>query len=546
MISEEQLLNSGGGDARAPAGQGIVVFTGDLSYTVRRNIVDLDQRVPGLRWLVLVHSPRRKLSQVIKGQRANLRKHGWRWLAYQLTELPARFFGSGSTSAGPDAPGAEYELEALQARGNVQVCRVADIHAASSLALVQQFAPRLGLSLAAPILKAPLFALPSLGTINLHKGRLPDFRGMPPAFWELWTGQSSVGCSVHRVNERLDEGELLAEDSLACERYSTQRGLQIRLDEIGSELVCDVAVQLLEGKLAAVRQVGGEGKTWRKPTLAQQTELRQRLAARDPHARPRWLRLLKEQLAKVEFAWHDRLAWHWRAPRVTVLLFHRVCDDARDNLSVGVEQFERQMGLLRRHCEVLSIEQVLTLGEIPRSRRPLVAVSFDDGYLDNFRNAAPILRRQRVPCSFYVSTGIVASDQRFPHDQRRGNAAIPTMDWAQLRALRAWGFTIGSHTVNHVDCVAEPESLVREELDRSRDDLQRELGPLSPIFAYPYGGRHQMNEARLTLVRDAGYQACLAAYGGSNIGRIDRWNLLRRGIHWEFTDAAFLRQCLGR
>ena len=305
-------------------------------------------------------------------------------------------------------------------------------------------------------------------------------------------------------------------------------------------------MQLLKGQPPQLQQPSGEAKTWRKPTLVQQAELQARLAALEPHVQTRSKRFLKDQWARAAFCWHRWLGWRWCEPRITVLLYHRVCDDARDNLSVGVAQFERQMQLVRKHCQVLSIEQVIASESIPRSRHPLVAVSFDDGYLDNYLNAAPVLRRYRVPCSFYVSTGIVASDRPFPHDQRRGNAQIPTMTWEQIRALRAWGFTVGSHTVSHIDCVAESEARVNEELQRSAQDLERELGTVEHIFAYPYGGRHQMNDVRRELVRQAGYKACLAAYGGSNIGQVDRWNVLRRGIHWEFSDASFLRQCLGR
>lgn len=529
-----------------PAMQRLVVFTGELGYTVRRNIVDLDNRLPGLSWLVLVHAPPRTLPRLMKSQRLNLRKHGWRWIPYQVGEQLSQLLPRRTAAPALDAPGAEYELEALLARPNLRVCRVADIHAPDTLAQVRDFAPDLGLSLAAPILKPPLFALPRLGTINLHKGRLPGFRGMPPAFWELWSDQQEVGCSVHRVNEKLDEGALLAASSVPRERFSTVRGLQLRLDEVGVDLVCEVVEALLAGRDLRPPQPSGEGKTWRKPTLAQESALADRLALLDPPSHPPWKRALKDGASRLAFAWHRWLGWRWAAPRITVLLYHRVCDDARDNLSVGVAQFERQMKLLREHCEVLSIDQVIATTKPPRSRRPLVAVTFDDGYLDNRTNAAPILRRYRVPCAFYVSTGIVDSKRPFPHDVRRGNSALPVVGWQQLREMVSWGFAVGSHTAHHIDCVAESEETVREELTRSRDDLARELGVREPIFAYPYGGRHQMNDERRALVRAAGYRACLAAYGGSNLRTVDRWNILRRGIHWEFTDAAFLHQCLGR
>ena len=320
--------------------------------------------------------------------------------------------------------------------------------------------------------------------------------------------------------------------------------MRLGLDELGADLMCGAAADILNGDTSATAQQSSTGKTYRKPSLAQEAELRRRLNGLLPN-QPAWKRALKDVHARWAFAWYRWIAWRFAHPRVTVLLYHRVSDDVRDNLTVGVEQFECQMRLLREHCEVLSIEQVLATASPRRGRRPLVAVTFDDGYLDNFSNAVPILRRYRIPCAFFVSTGIVASNRQFPHDVRRGNPPIDMMNWDHLRRMRDWGFTIGSHTVEHIDCVAENEDRVRSELARSRDDLARELGPLTPLFAYPYGGRDQMNSGRLALVREAGYAACLSAYGGSNVGTLDRWNVLRRAINWEVSDANFLRQCLG-
>jgi peptidoglycan/xylan/chitin deacetylase (PgdA/CDA1 family) len=118
------------------------------------------------------------------------------------------------------------------------------------------------------------------------------------------------------------------------------------------------------------------------------------------------------------------------------------------------------------------------------------------------------------------------------------------MNWAQLRKMREWGFTIGSHSVSHIDCAAEAEEAVRAELKQSKEDLQSNLGLDEVLFAYPYGGRGNMTPNRLDLVKEAGYAGCLSAYGGINVGQVDRFNVLRRGIHWEFADNAFLLECM--
>jgi len=201
--------------------------------------------------------------------------------------------------------------------------------------------------------------------------------------------------------------------------------------------------------------------------------------------------------------------------------------------------------MLRKHCHVLSIEQLLAYPSVPRSDRPLVCVTFDDGYLDNYLYAVPILLKHGLPASFFVATGIVGTERAFPHDVQRGNPHLPMMSWDQLREMRERGFTIGSHSVSHIDCAAEPEDLVRVELSQSLADLRRELSLRDVIFAYPYGGRRHMTSERLELVKQAGYAACLSAYGGVNVRQVDRFNVLRGGIHAGFSDRAFLFRCLG-
>ncbi len=520
----------------------IVVFTGNLAYSVRKGIVEIDRAIPGLSWLVVLGTPRKTPRQLLRNQWRSLRRNGWRWIPYQagdvLERIAARRRARPAAHVGIDAAN-------LEARANVRLLRVGDIHSPEALQAVAAFRPDLGLSLAAPILRRALFAIPRLGTLNLHKGRVPDYRGMPPAFWELWNDERSVGCTVHRVDDRLDTGDVVRRASVERAPYSTVRGLQLGLDEVGVELMRDAVQDVLAGRDAAEPQAG-EGRTYRKPTLAQVAALEKRLMDGQTPPAPALKHAARRAGAALGAGlWSTGLAQRL-APRITVILYHRVSDDVRDNLTVGIEQFDRQMALVRKHCEVLSIEQVLERRDIPRSDRPQVAVTFDDGYLDNYAHAAPILLRHGIPAAFFVSTGIVdTADGRFPHDVRRGNAFIPLMSWDQLRRMRDSGFTIGSHSVSHIDCAAEPEETVRAELARSRDQLADELGISEPVFAYPYGGRQHMTPQRLELVRQAGYRGCLSAYGGTNVGTVDPYNVLRRGVHWEFSDAAFLIECLG-
>lgn len=523
----------------------IVVFTGNFSYSVRRGIAEIDNAMPGLSWLIVEHAPRKTPSHLLKSQWRNFKRNGWRWIPYQTGDILQRLAPAPSAATnGAARPGDQFQSSALRARGNVRYLRVDNIHGEQSLAAVREFAPDLGLSLAAPILKPVLFTLPKLGTLNLHKGKVPDYRGMPPAFWELWNDEQSVGCTIHWVDEKLDTGEIAAQGSVPREKYSTLRGLQLHLDELGVELMRATVQRVLAHDRPALPQPPG-GKTYRKPTLAQEAHLARKMLALQPPPPALPKRLAKAAMTAGGYhAWRAGL-WRLAPPRITVLLYHRVTDDARDNLSVGVEQFDRQMGLLKKHFHVLSIEEVLAEKQVRRRDKPCVCVTFDDGYLDNYTNAAKILLRHQLPAAFFVSTGLIGTERCFPHDQRRGNTFIPLMDWPHLQAMRDYGFTIGSHTVNHIDCAAEPEQTVIDELAQSRDTLRERLGLQDIILGYPYGKRTNMTPQRLELVKQAGYTGCLSAYGGANVGAVDQFNVLRRGIHWEFTDDAFLFAALG-
>jgi len=537
----------GADQAPAPQGLGrrIVVFTGGLNYTVCKGIVAIDDAIAGLQWLVLVRTEPRTLGRLWRNQVQNVRRNGWRWLPYQCVEMLRRAFAPRRAQAvKPPCPGHEFTSAALEGRPHIAIERVGDIHAISALERVKAFAPDLGLSLAAPILRRVLCAIPRLGSINLHKGKLPEFRGMPPAFWEIWNDKSSVGCSVHCIDDKLDTGPLLAQATVMRQAHSTVRGLQLELDEVAIVLTREAVCAVMDGTAVPQSQERGSAATYRKPTLVQQAQLRKRESPRLAPAQ-RAKVIVKDGAAVLMLGAHRLGISRWLSPRVVVLLYHRVADDARDNLTAGIAQFEKNMKWVSENCQLVSIEEVLSMRVVSSSSRPLVAVTFDDGYLDNYAYAAPILRRYGVPAAFFVSTGIVNSDKSFPHDVRRNNPALQKMSWNQLREMRQWGFTIGSHTVNHIDCAAEPEEIVWRELMQSREDLKAELDISRPILAYPYGGRRHMTAQRLELVKKAGYVGCLSAYGGVNVAAVDPFNVLRRTVSHEFSERSVQRMCLG-
>ena len=225
--------------------------------------------------------------------------------------------------------------------------------------------------------------------------------------------------------------------------------------------------------------------------------------------------------------------------RVVILTYHRVNDELRDKVTVGVDQFDKQMAWLSRNYPLVSVEDIVRGKVLRNTNRPGIAVTFDDGYLDNYQNAVPILRRHSIPATFFVSTGMIGTDNSFAHDLSKLGYALPNMTWEHLAEMRDNGFTIGAHTVSHINCATSEFDAVRQELIESRDTLRRNLGLDDIVFAYPFGGRSDITPKVLDLVKELGYIGCFSAHGGFISAEIDAFDVPRMGVNCNFTMLAF-------
>jgi peptidoglycan/xylan/chitin deacetylase (PgdA/CDA1 family)/predicted phosphodiesterase len=111
------------------------------------------------------------------------------------------------------------------------------------------------------------------------------------------------------------------------------------------------------------------------------------------------------------------------SPWLTVLAYHRVADLASKSvLDDGVvdatpASFDRQMSFIARNFNTVGIEELLAFqrgGSLPSN--PL-AITFDDGYLDNYQHALPVLRRYGLRATFFVATSFIGSRRVFWWDR---------------------------------------------------------------------------------------------------------------------------------
>lgn len=517
---------------RQPAGEKrVAVFSGRYAGASAVEAVEAMAREhAGWRFLVLQEFPPRDPRRLA---RAKLRRLRAEPLGYPRAFLRARLDQRRAPRPGADRPALPDGLAALRLP-NVTYHRCERLHDDASLELVRAWDPWLGIALAAPILRAGLFTIPSIGTINLHMSLLPEYRGMPPGFWELHDGARRTGVTVHWIDEGLDTGDIICQDEVEIPRFATPAGLQALLDATSIRTLGRAVRQLAEGTATARPQGPAATPTRSRPPFRLLRTVERRCRALGRH-REGLVRGTLKRLALLAFCYgwvpiRNGVRRVRGTARTSLLLYHRVSDDHRDRVTVGVEQFWHQLVMLRRHYEVVDPATWLRTQGRP-AHRPRVVITFDDGYRDNLV-AAALLRRAGMGAVFFVSTGLMGTDRGFPHDLEELGRAVPTLDWDDIRRMARDGFLIGNHTVDHVNLGrVDPSEGIRQ-VAQAAAELERQLDdpPASRWLAYPYGGPSDMSDELRTRLPEHGIEYCFSAYGGANPPDFERWNIRRQGV----------------
>ena len=210
-----------------------------------------------------------------------------------------------------------------------------------------------------------------------------------------------------------------------------------------------------------------------------------------------------------------------------VVALHRIREAPEsDGLSVSTRMFERLCRFFMREFRVVPLRDIVDRLERGSRLDHHLAISFDDGYRDNFENAMPILERLSLPATFFVVSGWV-STATVPWWDRQAGVRYPLMTWDEVHTLHRKGFDIGGHTRTHLDLGQVDDGAAWDEIAGGRRELEKHLGAPVDLFAYPYGRRHNFSEARLDLVKAAGYRCCCSCYGGITTTGSDPFHLAR-------------------
>lgn len=193
------------------------------------------------------------------------------------------------------------------------------------------------------------------------------------------------------------------------------------------------------------------------------------------------------------------------------------------------KRFALQMRFLKLFgFQVISLDQALQGlkggGRLPRRG---VVLTFDDGYADLKDYVTPVLMKYRFPATIYLLSGLIGQRAQWFSSDNRETPLL--LDAPSIETLMSEGFDFGSHGVKHVKLAHIEHGHMRDEIRRSKQDLEALLGREVRHFCYPYGSYDALV---IQEVRRAGYHTAVTCLRAAATPLFDPLELPRKAISY--------------
>jgi len=131
----------------------------------------------------------------------------------------------------------------------------ANINTEESLLQLGEFFPDLIVVVAyGQILRGSVLDLPRFGCVNLHASLLPKYRGAAPIQWAIANGESVTGVTTMYMDEGMDTGDIIAQESVSIGPHDTAGVMHGKLAEVGAKLLCRTVADIRRGSVSRVPQ----------------------------------------------------------------------------------------------------------------------------------------------------------------------------------------------------------------------------------------------------------------------------------------------------
>lgn len=293
---------------------------------------------------------------------------------------------------------------------------------------------------------------------------------------------------------------------------------------------------------------------------------------------------------------------------VAILMYHRVLSRKeldqqyiQPGMYVLDDVFDMQMRFMKEHFHVISFQELLDIWEnksFDESKRYCV-ITFDDGWLDNYTNAYPILKKYDIPATIFLPTAYIGTNKWFWPDKlafllmqfAKASYKLPSsiltkfpwlrdfsideiesvinewkifteqeiedrivevaealklelpedrkiLNWQEIEEMSGHNISFGSHSSNHKILTNHTADVVQKEVVDSMSVLRNQQINYLNVFCYPNGNS---NDVIAEIVKNSGYAAAVTTKSGLEQGVPDnRFSLKRTGVHNDITSTESL------
>ncbi|MBC8473955.1 MAG: polysaccharide deacetylase family protein [Candidatus Omnitrophica bacterium] len=250
-------------------------------------------------------------------------------------------------------------------------------------------------------------------------------------------------------------------------------------------------------------------------------------------------------------------------PKLLIFTYHKISSDSSNHeyLTVPEDIFEQQIRFIKTNFKPVSMSEGLRILRQGGPSGIYAAINIDDGYMDNYLHAYPVLKKYNMPATIFLTTDYIGKEHVFwwdrvfnvkkeryetdsinsmlmekgekeresfidelekEHSVTEGPRPCAMLGWNEIREMNNGLISFGAHTKTHRNLCLLGDDEVRRELVDSKSIIEENLGQEVKEFAYPFG---RLDGRIRRLTQEAGFKCARTTSGGLNTKDTDRFLL---------------------
>jgi methionyl-tRNA formyltransferase len=163
----------------------------------------------------------------------------------------------------------EYSVVNVARKRGIPITLTNSLKDQNLLKALKSYSPDVILSIASSrIFGRDILSIPKIASLNVHAGMLPKYRGINPSFWALLNQEKESAVTVHYMNEKIDEGDIIAQNVFSLENMRSLHQVYLKVLEIAPQTVVTSFLKIIEGDVSRIRNDSSISSYYSFPTKA--------------------------------------------------------------------------------------------------------------------------------------------------------------------------------------------------------------------------------------------------------------------------------------